>query len=149
MLFRSLWRTTEIAGWHLAAGACFSFILGITEEKSFKQYLFFFISIALTLLSTTTGRRKALGLVILFVSLYLLYYSFSVNGSRISRIFSSLGLVALLSFGAYEAFLGSQEQHVLDPYLDRSSSLTVEATQERFGGQGLGAFLRGLEIAGP
>ena len=144
-----LWRTTEIAGWHLAAGACFSFILGITEKKDSQQYFYFFLSISLTVLSTTTGRRKALGLVILFVSLYLLYYSFNVNGSRISRIFTALALVGSLSFASYELLLSPTDQQILDPYLGRSSTLTIEETQERFGGQGIGAFLRGLEIAGP
>jgi hypothetical protein len=144
-----LWRTTEIAGWHLAAGACFSFILGITEGKDSQQYFYFFLSISLTFLSTTTGRRKALGLVILFVSLYLLYYSFNVNGSRVSRIFTALALVGSLSFASYELLLSPTDQQILDPYLGRSSTLTIEETQERFGGQGIGAFLRGLEIAGP
>lgn len=144
-----LWRTTEIAGWHLAAGACFSFILGITEKKDSQQYFYFFLSISLTVLSTTTGRRKALGLVILFVSLYLLYYSFNVNGSRISRIFTALALVGSVSFASYELLLSPTDQQILDPYLGRSSTLTIEETQERFGGQGIGAFLRGLEIAGP
>lgn len=144
-----LWRTTEIAGWHLAAGACFSFILAITEEKNTQQYLYFFLSIGLTVLSTTTGRRKALGLVILFVSLYLLYYSFNVNSSKVSRIFTALALVGSLSFSSYELLLSPSSQQVLDPYLGRSSTLTIEETQERFGGQGVGAFLRGLEIAGP
>jgi len=144
-----LWRTTEIAGWHLAAGACFSFILGITEERGSQQYLYFFLSIGLTILSTTTGRRKALGLVILFVSLYLLYYSFNVNGSRVSRLFTALALVGFLSFSSYELLFTASRQEVLDSYLDRSSSLTIEETQERIGGQGIGAFFRGLEIAGP
>lgn len=144
-----LWRTTEIAGWHLAAGACFSFILGITEEKDSQQYFYFFLSISLTVLSTTTGRRKALGLVILFVSLYLLYYSLNVNGSKVSRIFTALALVGSLSFGSYELLLSPTDQEILDPYLGRSSTLTLEETQERIGGQGIGAFLRGLEIAGP
>jgi hypothetical protein len=144
-----LWRTSEIAGWHLAAGACFSFILGVTEERNYQQYLYFFLSIGLTILSTTTGRRKALGLVILFVSLYLLYYSYNVNGSKVTRIFTALALVGFLSFSSYEFLLSTSNQEVLDPYLDRSSTLTIEQTQERVGGQGIGAFLRGLEIAGP
>jgi len=144
-----LWRTTEIAGWHLAAGACFSFILGVTENKETQQYLYFFLSIGLTVISTTTGRRKALGMVILFVSLYLLYYSYSVKGSKFSRIVTALALVGFLSFTSYEILFSTQEQQVLDPYLDRSTTLTIEQTQERFGGQGIGAFLRGIEIAGP
>jgi hypothetical protein len=144
-----LWRTSEIAGWHLAAGACFSFILGVTEEKNSQQYLYFFLSIGLTILSTTTGRRKALGMVILFVSLYLLYYSYNVNGSKVTKIFTALALVGFLSFSSYEFLLSTSNQEVLDPYLGRSSTLTIEETQERFGGQGFGAFLRGLEIAGP
>jgi hypothetical protein len=144
-----LWRTSEIAGWHLAAGACFSLILGVTEEKNSKQYIYFFLSIGLTILSTTTGRRKALGMVILFISLFLLYYSYNVNGSKVTRIFTALALVGFLSFSTYEFLLSTSNQEVLDPYLDRSSTLTIEETQGRFGGQGIGAFLRGLEIAGP
>jgi hypothetical protein len=95
-----LWRTSEIAGWHLAAGACFSFILGMTSKNSFHQNIWFFLTIGLTFLTNTTGRRKALGIVIVFISLFLLYYSFSSQKNNVFRIVSSIFLVIIISLSS-------------------------------------------------
>lgn len=143
-----LWRTSEIAGWHLAAGACFSFILGMTETKSVQQYLYFFLSVGLGFLTITTGRRKALGLVIVFISLYLLYYSLTVKGNKVSRALSSLFLIILLSASSYGLIFDTRTQANMAPYFDRSATITADESQERFSVQGLGAFMRGIEIGG-
>lgn len=142
------WRTSEIAGWHLAAGACLSFILGMTETKTVQQYLYFFLSSGLAFLTVTTGRRKALGMVLIFVSLFLLYYMLSSKGNRVFRALTSIGLIVLLTLGTYGIFVNNEFQENLIPYFGRSATLTADESQERFSVQGIGALVRGFEIGG-
>lgn len=143
-----LWRTSEIAGWHLAAGACFSFILGMTSKSSFQQNMWFFLTIALTFLTQTTGRRKALGLVIIFISLFLLYYSTSSQRGRVFKIASSLLLVFALAFGSYGLVFSESSIENLEQYEQRTAGLTLNETQNRFN-SGIERLLRGIQIAGP
>lgn len=147
--YSGLWRTSEIAGWHLAAGACFSFILGMTESKTFQQILYFLLSLGLSFLTVTTGRRKSLGLVIIFIALFLLYYSFNLKGNKISRAIASFISVLVISLSMYGLIFSTETQILLEPFLNRSSTLTVEESQDRLQVQGIGSFLRGIEVAGP
>ena len=147
--FPGLWRTSEIAGWHLAAGASFSFILGMTESKRLKQSVYFLISCALSFLTITTGRRKALGLVLIFLAMYILYYALSVKSSKLTKAFGSLVCVLAISLTSYGLVFSSDVQSTLEPFFDRSSTLTVEESQDRLRVQGIGAILRGLQVAGP
>jgi hypothetical protein len=147
--FPGLWRTSEIAGWHLAAGASFSFILGMTESKRLKQSGYFLISCALGFLTITTGRRKALGLVLIFLAMYVLYYALSVKSNKFTKALGSLVCVLAISLTSYGLVFSSDVQSTLEPFFDRSSTLTVEESQDRLRVQGIGAILRGLEVAGP
>jgi hypothetical protein len=143
-----LWRTSEIAGWHLAAGACFSFILGMTSKNSFEQNLWFFLTIGLSFLTHTTGRRKALGIVIVFISLFLLYYTFSSQRSRVFRIVTSIVLVLAVSLSSYGLIFNESTMENLEKYEKRTASLTLDESQERLN-SGLERLVRGIQIAGP
>jgi hypothetical protein len=147
------WRTSEIAGWHLAAGSCIAFILGMSARRSTEQTLWFLLSVGMALLSTTTGRRKALGIILAFVSLYMLYYIFNTRQNRIVRAFSSFTMVVLFIFGSFGIFfqdrIDQSNANNVDRYTARTKLITLESVSERFQTQGLSAFLRGLEISGP
>lgn len=147
--YSGLWRTSEIAGWHLAAGASFAFILGMSETRGLKQAVYFLTSALLAFLTISTGRRKALGLFIIFASLYLLYYSLSIKKSRLVKAMGTLVCVAILCLSSYGLILNPNIQETLEPFFDRSTTLTVEESQNRVKVQGIGAIMRGLEIAGP
>jgi hypothetical protein len=147
--FSGLWRTSEIAGWHLAAGASFSFILGMSESKGIKQTLYFFITSSLAFLTITTGRRKSLGLIIIFLSLYFLYYSLTGKSNRLVKALGSLACVLGISLSSYGLIFNSDIQSTLEPFFDRSGTLTIEESRDRLRVQGIGAIVRGLEIAGP
>lgn len=147
--FSGLWRTSEIAGWHLATGASFAFILGMTESKGIKQILYFLVSCGLAFLTITTGRRKALGLVIIFVALYLLYYALSVKNNKFGRALGSLVCVIGICLGSYGLIFNPNIQSTLEPFFNRSTTITVEESQDRFRSQGIGAIIRGLQVAGP
>jgi len=143
-----LWRTSEIAGWHLAAGACFSFILGMTSKNSFHQNIWFFLTIGLTFLTNTTGRRKALGIVIVFISLFLLYYSFSSQKNNVFRIVSSIFLVIIISLSSYGLIFNDSTQQSLERYEERTAGFTLDESQSRLN-SGIQRLMRGIEIAGP
>jgi hypothetical protein len=147
--YSGIWRTSEIAGWHLAAGASFSFILGMSESKGIKQTICFFITCILTFLTITTGRRKSLGLIIIFLSFYFLYYSLTGKSNKFTKALGSLACVLVVSLSSYGLIFNSDIQATLEPFFDRSSTLTVEESRDRLRVQGIGAIVRGLEIAGP
>ena len=147
--FSGLWRTSEIAGWHLAAGASFAFILGMTDSKGVNQALYFLASCTLAFLTITTGRRKALGLFIIFLALYLLYYALTIKGNKFGKAIGSLVCVLAISLSSYGLVFNSEIQTTLAPFFDRSTTLTVEESQDRFRAQGIGAILRGFQVAGP
>lgn len=143
-----LWRTSEIAGWHLAAGSCFSFILGITSQKSLQQNAWFFLSLGLGFLTHTTGRRKMLGIIIVFISLFLLYYTFGSQRSKVFKVGSSLLLVFLLSTSSFGLIFDESSSGNLERFEDRSAGLTLESSKERFI-SGISRTQRAIEIAGP
>jgi hypothetical protein len=113
-----------------------------------QRYMYFFLSTGLTFLTVTTGRRKALGMVIVFISMYLLYYTLSSKGNRLFRALSSLGLITLLTLSSYGFIFNERFQANLTPYFNRSATLTTEESQERLSVQGIGALVRGFEIGG-
>ena len=131
------------------SGACFAFILGMTESKSFQQILYFLLSLGLSFLTITTGRRKSLGLIVIFIALFLLYYSLSGKSSKFSRAIVSFLSVFAISFSMYGLIFNSETQAILEPFFNRSTTLTVEESQDRLQTQGIGSFLRALQVAGP
>jgi hypothetical protein len=147
--YSGFWRTSEIAGWHLATGACFAFILGISETKSIHQIIYFMLSLGLTFLTVSTGRRKSLGLVIIFVALYFLYYSLSSKANKFTRALGSLACVIAILTSSYGLIFSSEVQTKLEPFFNRSSTITLEESQDRLRVQGIGSLIRGIEVAGP
>lgn len=148
-----LWRTSEIAGWHLAAGACIAIILGVSSKASFEQTLWFLLSLGLALLSTTTGRRKAIGIIIAFVSLYVLYFVLNSNQIKPVKAFVSFCLISLLVFGSFGSFFQQTSSSSSDidftRYSQRAGLFTIDEINKRFKEQGISALLRGIEISGP
>ena len=54
-----------------------------------------------------------------------------------------------ISLSSYSLVFSSEIQNTLAPFFNRSTTLTVEESQDRFRAQGIGAILRGFEVAGP
>lgn len=143
-----LWRTSEIAGWHLAAGTCFSFILGMTTQKSLQQNAWFLLSLGLGFLTHTTGRRKMLGIIIIFISLFLIYYTLGSQKSNLFRIGSSMVLVFILAISSFGLIFNEASIDNLERFEERSASLTLESSQERFS-SGISRTQKAIQIAGP
>jgi hypothetical protein len=142
-----LWRTSEIASWHLAAAACFSILLTFSDRDVGWQILYICIAVVFAVLSVTTGRRKSQVLIVAFLGIYLLIFSrLSSPASRERIIMSVLG-GAGISFAVVSMFLIDLLGSNFEIFLSRSSTSTSELG-DRLQSQGLNALLKGLEVGG-
>jgi len=141
-----LWRTSEIAAWHLAAGACFSLILAVSSQKQENQIPLFLLAAAFAYLTIPTGRRKALVLVLVFSAFYLLLFSRRASAASRERVISTVLGGTAMAYGAYALFLITAKGDSFDAYLNRSISAKDELFS-RFNEQGIGALLRALEVS--
>lgn len=141
-----LWRTSEIAAWHLAAGACFSLTLAVSAQRRENQILLFLLAAAFAYLTIPTGRRKALVLVLVFTAFYLLLFSRRASPASRERVISSVLGGSAMAYGAYALFLITAKGDSFDIYLNRSLSAKDELF-DRFQSQGIGALLRALDVS--
>jgi hypothetical protein len=141
-----LWRTSEIAAWHLAAAACFSLILAVSSQKQENQIPLFLLAAAFAYLTIPTGRRKALVLVLVFSAFYLLLFSRRASAASRERVISTVLGGTAMAYGAYALFLITAKGDSFDAYLNRSFSAKDELFS-RFNEQGIGALLRALEVS--
>jgi hypothetical protein len=141
-----LWRTSEVAAWHLAAGACFSLTLAVSSQSRQKQVLLILLAAAFTYLTIPTGRRKALVLVLVFTAFFLLLFSRRASPASRERVISSVLGGATMAYGAYALFLITAKGDSFDIYLNRSLSVKDELF-ERFQSQGIGAVQKALEVS--
>lgn len=142
-----LWRTSEIAAWHLAAGSCFALILAVSNPNRAIQVGMVVLAAGLAYLTIPTGRRKALVLVLIFAGLYLLLFSRKASPDSRERVITTLLGGAGLTYATYALFLITAKGDNFDLYLNRALSARDELI-ERFQSQGVGALLRALEVSG-
>jgi hypothetical protein len=142
-----LWRTSEIASWHLAAAACFSIIMSFSNRDVGWQILYVTIAVVFSILSVTTGRRKAQVLIVAFLGIYLLIFARQATpASRERIIMSVLGGVGI-SFAILSMFLLDLLGSQFDLFLDRAST-SPDALGDRVQSQGLNALIHGFDIGG-
>ena len=60
-------RTSELAAWHLATGACFSLILAVQSRRMLAKIIFTLLTILCLLTGIFTGRRKMYALFAIFL----------------------------------------------------------------------------------
>jgi len=141
-----LWRTSEVAAWHLAAGACFALTLAVSAERRDNQILLFILAAAFAYLTIPTGRRKALVLVLVFTAFYLLLFSRRASPASRERVISSVLGGSAMAYGAYALFLITAKGDSFDRYLNRSLSAKDELL-ERFQSQGIGALVKAFDVS--
>jgi hypothetical protein len=142
-----LWRTSEIASWHLAAAACFSIILTFSDRDVGWQILYISIAVVFSVLSVTTGRRKSQVLIVAFLGIYLLIFSRQSSPASRERIIMSVLGGAGISFAVVSIFLLDLLGSNYEIFLNRASTST-DSLGERLQSQGLDAFLKGIEVGG-
>jgi hypothetical protein len=143
-----LWRSSEIAAWHLGAASCFAIMLGVRTKKLLPIVGSFMVTILLMWVSVLTGRRKVLTLVAGFLILYTLLLI--ANSRRITR---NTFISALAILGASAAIFvlsgnfNELQSGVYGSFFRRGSSVFSDVTG-RFQGTGLSGSFFALEDAG-
>jgi hypothetical protein len=141
-----LWRSSELAAWHLAAGACLSLTLAVSSQRRENQVLMFMMAAAFSYLTIPTGRRKALVLVLVFTAFYLLLFSRRASPASREKVISSVLGGSAMAYGAYALFLITAKGDSFDLYLNRSLSARDDLIS-RFQTQGIGALMRALDVS--
>lgn len=90
-----LWRTAEIAAWHLGAGSCYAITLGVRSRKPLYIVLSALIAIGLMAIAVLTGRRKVLTLVSGFIAIYVALIATYTRKFTRENIFTGLGIIAI------------------------------------------------------
>lgn len=141
-----LWRTSEVAAWHVAAASCLAITLGVASQKRENQILLFILAAAFAYLSIPTGRRKSLVLILVFTAFYLLLFSRTASAASRERVISSILGGGAMAYGAYAMFLITAKGDAFELYLNRSFSAKDELLN-RFQSQGIGALVRALDVS--
>lgn len=138
-------RTSEIAAWHAAAGACLLFAWVIGARTLRGRWLGGVAVAGLLLAVFLTGRRKMLA----EVALFLLFYGYFVlrhrrGGARLVQV-AAVALIAV--FFGLQLRSAPQEGTDFEAYLERGSTVFVEAGG-RLSGMTIGVFGRIVERNG-
>ena len=140
------WRTSEIAGWHLAAGSCLSIVLAASSRRRENQILLLLLAAAFAYLTIPTGRRKSLVLTLAFAAFYLILFSRKATPASREQVLSSVLGSAAMAYAGYALFLISAKGDAFNIYLNRVLTAKDDILG-RFQVQGIGALTRGLEIS--
>jgi hypothetical protein len=143
-----LWRSSEIAAWHIATACCFLLILAVSSRRPNLISLAGLVVVALLVLSSVTGRRKVLTLVTSFVGFYSLMIALRGDSRIRGNVLAGFGgvglmLSLLISFGANPADSGT-----LGGFVRRTASVW-ENVDERLQTVGFSTIGAALEAAGP
>lgn len=143
-----LWRSSEVAAWHLGAACCFLLILGVSSRRTNLIALSSTLMVVLLVLSTLTGRRKVLTLVVGFLGVYSLLIGFRGDSRVRTNVLAGVGgsgiaLSLLLSLQGNPANSGT-----LGGFVRRTLNV-LEFVDDRFNTLGFNAIGAALEAAGP
>lgn len=140
------WRTSEVAGWHLATGGAFSIILAVSTRRRENQIALLVLAAFFAFLTIPTGRRKSLVLLLAFAAFFMLLFSRKATPSSREQIFTSIVGSAAMAYAGYALFLIAAAGDDFTLYLNRVLTARDEIGS-RFQDQGVLALLRGIEIS--
>lgn len=123
-MLNGLMRTSEIAAWHCAAGACLlsAFAMGARGAK--WRWIGALASLALVVAVVLTGRRKMLAAILLFAVLFaVLVVQYRRGGSRSLQFAGAAIVLALLGI----QLAGGGESGLLDLYFERGITVFTDA----------------------
>lgn len=143
-----LWRTSEIAAWHLGAASCFAITLGARTRKFLPIFASFVLTLILMWISVLTGRRKVLTLVAGFLVIFTILLI--ANTRRLTRntFLSALGLIGFsAAIFVLSGGLTELQDGVYGSFFRRGSSVFGDVA-ERIQGLGLAGSYTALQDAG-
>lgn len=142
-----LWRTSELAAWHLSAAAALAIVMAVAVRNPQQRLSWLLLACCFALLTLTTGRRKGIVFLAVFVVVFVGLLARNTPRRSAARLLgillSAAGLALVLVFLLPETILGDD----FGAYLSRAATVQ-EDLLERFSVLGVRGFLRGLEISG-
>ncbi len=142
-----LWRTSEVAAWHLAAAACFALVLATAACSRGGALAYGLLALVFAGLTLLTGRRKAQVLVLLFVLLDALLLQRWLRPPWRGWLLSNL--LALAGVSALAAVWLLPRLQVWGSAVQWRRALSVQGELwDRFAVLGLAASGRAFELAG-
>jgi len=142
-----LWRSSEVAAWHLSAAACLAISLAFASEKPATGNGLTVLALVFTLLTLLTGRRKALVLVVVFGLIYGLLFRRYASPAWRDRFFTTIFAAAGVSYATYVLFAGKLLGNQFSEYLQRANSVSGDIVS-RFNQLGINASLKAFEMSG-
>jgi nitrate reductase NapE component len=97
-------RTSELAAWHLATGACFSLILAVQSREIFSKVIFTALTVLCLLTGIFTGRRKMYALFAIFCLTLLLIVVYESKGKQKTFVFLAICLFSVIIVSLYFTF---------------------------------------------
>ena len=97
-------RTSELAAWHLATGACFSLILAVQSRGLLGKAIFTLLTVLCLLTGIFTGRRKMYALFAIFCLTLLLIVVYEAKGKQKSFVFLAVCLLSVIVVTLYFTF---------------------------------------------
>jgi hypothetical protein len=141
-----LWRTSEIASWHLGAASSIAATLAVSSRKPPQQLLLLLLSVAFAFLCILTGRRKAIVLVVAFAVIFALLLLRRTNPRIREQIISSLASTSGIAYVLFGLVVVGALGRNFGEYISRASS-TWEEILPRFQLQGIGAIIKAFDLA--
>ncbi|MFN7898955.1 MAG: hypothetical protein ACK5N0_04710 [Synechococcaceae cyanobacterium] len=90
-----LWRTAEVAAWHLGAASCFSITLGVRTRKVIYILMSALLSLFMLYVAVLTGRRKVFTLVAGFLIVFSILIFLNARKLTRNTFFTALGVLAI------------------------------------------------------
>lgn len=97
-------RTSELAAWHLATGACLSLILAVQSGKWLPKVIFTALTVLCLLTGIFTGRRKMYALFAIFCLTLLLIVVYEAKGKQKNFVLLSICLFSIIVVSLYVTF---------------------------------------------
>ena len=142
-----LWRSSEVAAWHLSAAACLAISLAFASEKPATTSGLTVLALVFTLLTLLTGRRKALVLVVVFGLIYGLLFRRYASPTWRDRLFTTIFAAVGLSSATFVLLAGQVLGNQFSEYLNRANSVGGDIFS-RFNELGINASLKAFELSG-
>jgi hypothetical protein len=122
-----LMRSSEIAAWHVSIGACLVVIWAIAHRKARTTWIGSALVLGLLLAVVVTGRRKTLGMMLIFLVVFgFLLVRWRRGATRILRAMVAVGVTA----GALVLLRSGEGLEARwNPYFERSFSVITDAPE--------------------
>lgn len=129
-MMSGLMRSSEIAAWHLAAGACLLVAVAASVRSLRWRLLASAGCLGLVVAVALTGRRKMLAEIVLFLAIYAFLASqYRRGGSRVAQSVAALLFVAII---AAQLFATSGQVSEIAPYLGRGATIVGDSTERLY-----------------